>query len=103
MATYTIQVILTVAHLTRTALASPWVSALAAAQCVLLLFRLQYFSRVFKSTRFAFIEAVRDVVSETRWVFAAVMVILTGFAAAFHILFRRDQGTKVRRKKDQGE
>ena len=38
-------------HTTRLSVASGWLSVLAAVQCVLLLFKLQYFSRVFKPTR----------------------------------------------------
>lgn len=78
-------------HLSRRGLASNWLSVLLALQCVFMLFRLQYFSRGFKSTRFAFLEAVRDVVSEIRHYFLFMIAIMFGFAAAFHILFRRDQ------------
>ena len=43
---------------------------------------------MFKSTRFAFLEAVRDVVSEIRYYLAFILVIQAGFACAFYILLR---------------
>lgn len=93
LTTYILQVAITVMHITRTGLVSPWLSIAAAMQCICLLFRLQFFSRVFKSTRFSFLEAIRDVISEIRYYFAFLLIILGGFAAAFHILFRQDQNS----------
>jgi uncharacterized membrane protein YgcG len=93
LTTYILQVAITVMHITRTGLVSPWLSVAAAMQCICLLFRLQFFSRVFKSTRFSFLEAIRDVISEIRYYFAFLLIILSGFAAAFHILFRQDQNS----------
>lgn len=45
LATYIIQLAVVVMHLGRLSISSDWLSILAAAQCILLLFRLQYFSR----------------------------------------------------------
>ena len=45
LATYAIQVAVVVMHLGRLSISSDWLSILAAALCILLLFRLQYFSR----------------------------------------------------------
>lgn len=45
LATYAIQVAIAVMHLGRLSISSDWLSILAAAQCILLLLRLQYFSR----------------------------------------------------------
>lgn len=45
MATYIIQVAVVVMHIGRLSISSDWLSILASAQCILLLFRLQYFSR----------------------------------------------------------
>ena len=89
--THLLQLTITGCYLTRTALDSEFLTIACAAQCVCLLFKLQFYSRVFKSTRFAFLEAVRDVVSEIRYYFLFWLIILVGFAGAFHILFRQDQ------------
>lgn len=59
--TYTIQISVSAMHLCRWKLKSDALSNLLALQCIFLLFRLQYYSRVFRSTRFAFLEAIRSV------------------------------------------
>ena len=66
LATYTIQLSATAMHLSRRGVGSDALSGLLAAQCVLLLFRTQYFSSVFKSTRVSFLDALRDVLAEVR-------------------------------------
>eukprot|EP00887_Chlorella_sp_A99_P000504 scaffold17.g504.t1 len=71
--TYVLQFAITALHLGRWVL-SGWISVMCAAQVVLLLFRLQWFSRCFASTRFQFVETV-----------------ILGFGVAFHVLFRLDQ------------
>lgn len=60
VATYALQVTIVTLHLGRIRLAAGWLSVAAALQCILLLFRLQYFSRVFKSTRFAFLDDIKE-------------------------------------------
>ncbi len=92
MATYAIQLTLTAMHLGRIGLESSMLSVLLALQCIFLMFRLQYFSRTFKSTRFSFLDAIRDVLVEIRGFFALLLIIFFGFASAFAILFRNDQG-----------
>lgn len=88
--TYVLQITITLLHLTRN-VHSGYLSIACALQCILLLFRLQYFSRVFTATRFAFLEAVKEAISAISiYLFFMVLVIL-GFAVAFHILFRKDQ------------
>jgi hypothetical protein len=93
IATYTIQISLTVMHLGRIGLESTTLSVLLALQCILLMFRLQYFSRTFKSTRFSFLDAIRDVLVEISPFFICLLIIMLGFASAFAILFRNDQDT----------
>ncbi|PSC73225.1 transient receptor potential cation channel subfamily V member 3 isoform X1 [Micractinium conductrix] len=91
--TYVLQVYITVLHLTRN-VHSGYLSIACALQCILLLFRLQYFSRVFTSTRYAFLEAIKEAISAISiYLFFMVLVIL-GFAVAFHVLFRKDQGNE---------
>ena len=57
VSTYGLQAAIVCMHLGRLGQGTTWLSVFSALQCILLLFRLQYFSRVFKSTRFAFLEA----------------------------------------------
>lgn len=70
-------------------------SVCCAAQCILLLFRLQYFSRVFRATRFAFVDDLVAVVKDVKTYLAFLAMVVFGWAAAFHILFRAasDQST----------
>lgn len=89
--TYGLQITVTIMHLGRIGLKSNILSVLLAAQVLLLLFKLQFFTRCFTSTRFSFVEAIRDVVMEIRQYFLFLIVIVFGFSAAFHILFRQDQ------------
>lgn len=92
IATYILQLWATLMHIGRVDLKSDALSVVLALQCIFLLFRLQYYSRVFKSTRFAFLETIRDVISEIRYYFVAMLIIMWGFSLSFYILFRRDQG-----------
>lgn len=91
MATYAIQVSLSIMHLGRIGLESNTLSVLLALQCIFLMFRLQYFSRTFKSTRFSFLDTIRDVLVEIKHYFLFLLIIMLGFASAFAILFRNDQ------------
>ena len=89
--TYIIQMAVTFMHLGRIGLKTDILSILLSLQCIFILFRMQYFSRVFKTTRFSFLETIRDVIYEIRHYFLFMMVLICGFAFSFHILFRRDQ------------
>ena len=50
------QITVTVMHLSRVDLHGCWLTVLPAVQCILLMFRLQYYSQVFRPTRFAFLD-----------------------------------------------
>jgi hypothetical protein len=88
--TYALQASIAALHLTRH-VSSGYLSILCALQCIMLLFRLQYFSRVFVATRFAFLEAVKDAVKAISAYLAFMLLVMMGFAVAFHVLFRADQ------------
>ncbi|PRW33106.1 transient receptor potential channel [Chlorella sorokiniana] len=91
LATYIIQIAVVVMHLGRLSISSDWLSILASAQCILLLFRLQYFSRVFRATRFSFLDSLKEVIHDVKWYLVFLLLMLGGFATSFHILYRRDQ------------
>lgn len=88
--TYVLQFAITALHLGRWVL-SGWISVMCAAQVVLLLFRLQWFSRCFASTRFQFVETVRDAIVSISAFLAFLLLVILGFGVAFHVLFRLDQ------------
>ncbi|EFN52792.1 expressed protein [Chlorella variabilis] len=88
--TYLLQITIAILHFSRN-VASGYLSIVCALQCILLLFRLQYFSRVFTATRFAFLEAVKEAISSISAYLAFMLLIMFGFAVAFHVLFRADQ------------
>jgi hypothetical protein len=88
--TYFFQISIVVLHLSRN-ISSGWLSIAAATQCILLLFKLQYFSRVFTPTKFAFLDDLKAVVSDVRWYIVFILLITVGYAAAFQTLFRQDQ------------
>eukprot|EP00878_Enallax_costatus_P003598 GHUV01003812.1.p1 GENE.GHUV01003812.1~~GHUV01003812.1.p1 ORF type:complete len:573 (+),score=199.32 GHUV01003812.1:368-2086(+) len=90
--TYSLQVAISVMHLGRLYLASGWLSVLVAFQCVLLWFRLNYFSRVFGgSSSFSIIESMQQVVVDIRFYLLYLLLMMWGFACAYCVLFRRDQ------------
>jgi len=89
--TYVFQIAIVVMHLGRLSISSGWLSIAAATQCVLLLFRLQYFSRLFTPTKFAFLDDLKEVIEDVRWYLLFILLILLGYAAAFQTLFRLDQ------------
>ncbi|PSC73953.1 WD-40 repeat [Micractinium conductrix] len=89
--TYVLQIAIAVQHLGRLNISSDWLSIMSAAQCIFLIFRLQYFSRVFRATRFAFLEDIKEVLHDVKYYLAFIVLLVLGFATAFHILYRRDQ------------
>jgi hypothetical protein len=56
-----LQAVIAVRHLSRTWVEPGWLPIAVAVQCVLLLFRVQYFSRVFRPTRIAFVDSIAEV------------------------------------------
>lgn len=67
----------------------------AAVEAILLLFRLQYFSRVFPNTRFSFVDDIKAVLSDVKYYIFFLIVIITGYAVAFHVLFRDPDDQKA--------
>lgn len=94
MITYFLQIFIVVSHLGRFHVSSGWLSIAAGSQCILLLFRLQYFSRVFNPTKFAFLDDIKAVLHDVRWYLVFIMLIVLGYSAAFQTLFRDPQDQK---------
>ena len=61
-----LQIVIAVRHLTRTWVEPGFLPIAMAVQCVLLLLRVQYFSRVFRPTRFAFVDSIAEVRGRAR-------------------------------------
>lgn len=93
--TYLLQIAIAIMHFGRIWLASHWLTYCLAVQCVLLMFRLQYFTQVLRPTRFSFTTVVREVVLETGWVFIFIILVCIAFGAAFHISFRTQDDDKT--------
>jgi hypothetical protein len=93
--TYILQVAITVLHFGRIWLASNWLTYCLAVQCILLMFRLQYFTQVLRPTRFSFSTVVREVVLEVGWVFIFIFLVCIAYGAAFHISFRTQDDEKT--------
>ncbi|KAL6778251.1 TRP11A [Auxenochlorella protothecoides x Auxenochlorella symbiontica] len=91
LTTYGLQAYITFLHLGRVTLKAGWLSVAAALQCILLLFRLQYFSRVFKSTRFSFVDDLKEVMHDVKYYLVFLLLVVAGWGLALHILFREDQ------------
>lgn len=89
--TYTLQGYIIICHVLRLQLESGGISIACSILSILLLFRLQYFSRVFPNTRFSFVDDLKAVLSDVKYYIGFLIVIISGYAAAFHILFRFDQ------------
>eukprot|EP00877_Chromochloris_zofingiensis_P000357 jgi/Chrzof1/10321/Cz04g37120.t1 len=88
---YGLQVLITVVHLQRDAVSSNWFSVVLALQCLLLWAKVQYFSRVLQATSTSFVDTLKAVISDVRYFLMFLILTLYSFAAAFHILFRKDQ------------
>ncbi|KAL6769108.1 TRP11C [Auxenochlorella protothecoides x Auxenochlorella symbiontica] len=86
--TYINQVAISGMHLGRLSVKSEWLTIVLAVQCIILLFRLQYWSRAFRATRFAFADVLWEVICDTSWLLAFLFLVMGGYAAAFHITFR---------------
>ena len=91
LATYALQTVITIQHLGRVWLQSSWLTYCLALQCILLTFRLQYFTQVLRPMRFSFTNVVREVLAEVRWMLLFIFVTCTGFGAAMHITFRKEE------------
>jgi len=91
VSTYALQLSIVCMHIFRFAVGSAWLSIAASTQCILLLFKLQFFSRVFTPTRFAFFDNIAAVLHDLRWFLTFLMLIVLGYSAAFTVLFRKDQ------------
>eukprot|EP00879_Flechtneria_rotunda_P016529 GHRR01017298.1.p1 GENE.GHRR01017298.1~~GHRR01017298.1.p1 ORF type:complete len:419 (+),score=119.78 GHRR01017298.1:343-1599(+) len=90
--TYSFQIAISVLHFGRDYLAAGWLSVLVAFQCVLLWFRLNYFSRLFGgSSSFSMIDSMRQVVVDVRVYLLYLLLMMWGFACAYCVLFRQDQ------------
>jgi hypothetical protein len=91
--TYGLQLYISVCHVLRWRIESGELSVVAALLAVLLLFKIQYFSRVAprKDIRFSFVDDVRRVLHDVRYFMMFLVLILAGYATAFQILFRADQ------------
>ncbi|KAK2080181.1 hypothetical protein QBZ16_000034 [Prototheca wickerhamii] len=90
--TYAIQIAVSVVHLSRCTLKSDWLTILLAAQCILLLFRVQYWARAFNASQFAFVDVVWEVIDDTSGLLVFLFMVMAGYGAAFHITFRIAEG-----------
>jgi len=90
-ATYGIQLVIVVMHFGRINVASGSLSIAAALQAILMLFRLQFFSRVMPNTHFALVDQLREVIASVQYYLIFLIIIILGYATSFHILFRYDQ------------
>ncbi|GBF92276.1 flagellar associated protein [Raphidocelis subcapitata] len=89
--TYALQISIAVVHLGRgTYLSASLLPALIAVQCVLLFFRLNYFSRLF-ANRFSLVDSLKQVIQDVRFYLLFLLLMVFGFACSFHVLFRDDQ------------
>jgi hypothetical protein len=89
--TYVLQILITVAHLQRSMFGTHWMSVVLATQCLLLWAKMQYYSRVFQSTSTSFVDTLKAVLYDVRYFLCFLVLTFYSFAAAFHILLRRDQ------------
>ncbi|GLC47485.1 hypothetical protein PLESTB_000891500 [Pleodorina starrii] len=90
-ATYGMQLAITVLHLGAFRNGPYWLMLAVAVQAILLVVRLTFFSRVFKSTAFDFVGSLQTVVSEVGWYVAVLLLLMWGFACAFFTIFREDE------------
>jgi hypothetical protein len=91
--TYVFQILISIAYFGRWHLKSDALSILSALQVLLLWWRVQYFARAFQNMRNTFLNTIVAVIRDV-WPFLLLLLItLWGFAGAFYILFRDEQGT----------
>lgn len=80
MLTYINQILIVAMHVGRFATNSEYVSILAALQCLLLLFRFQFFTRCLPQTRFSFVDDLKEVIGDVRWYLVFISAIVMGYA-----------------------
>lgn len=93
LCTYVLQVVISIAYLGRWQLHSDAISILAAIQVLLLWVRIQYFARAFQSMGNSFVNTLAAVVTSVRSFLMLLLITLWGFAGAYYILYRDEQGT----------
>ncbi|GFR52328.1 hypothetical protein Agub_g14867, partial [Astrephomene gubernaculifera] len=90
VATYGLQVAIAVLLLCRIEHGPYWLTFAVATQAILLVVRLTFFSRVFRSTTFDFMSSLETVIREVGWFLAVLLLFMWGFACAFFTIFRDD-------------
>mmetsp|Transcript_6515 Transcript_6515/g.18757 ORF Transcript_6515/g.18757 Transcript_6515/m.18757 type:complete len:521 (-) Transcript_6515:416-1978(-) len=94
LATYFLQIYITVSYFTRWNLDSETISIFTALQVLLLYWKIQYWARAFQPLKNSFVDTLRAVIRDSSWFILLLLVTLWGFSAAFYILFRSEQGSE---------
>ncbi|KAK9839401.1 hypothetical protein WJX81_000001 [Elliptochloris bilobata] len=89
--TYSNQAAIVIMHLSRQGVNSDSIVILMAAQCILLWLRLQYYLRVFRASKFAFVDTLVAIMADVKIFLVFLFLTLLGFAASFHVLYKKDQ------------
>ncbi|KAI8467566.1 MAG: hypothetical protein J3K34DRAFT_523650 [Monoraphidium minutum] len=90
LCTYGLQIAIVALHFTRVGIDTNWFVDMVAVQCVLLFFRLNYFSRLF-ANKFSFLDSLQQVVMDCRFYLFFLLLMTYGFACSYCVLFRNDQ------------
>lgn len=89
--TYIFQFLIFFTHLGRLWVSTHWLTYLLSIQCILLMFRLQYFTQCFHTMRFSFSTVIRQVLIDLKWIFLFVFLTCFAYGAAVHIAFRQEK------------
>lgn len=87
-AMYTLQILILIVYFDRSSIKSGWYSAVLACQCVLLFAKIQYFSRVFDTSRGSLVDTLKVVIGEVKWFLLFIFLTMLSFGIAFSILYR---------------
>eukprot|EP00879_Flechtneria_rotunda_P030709 GHRR01033380.1.p1 GENE.GHRR01033380.1~~GHRR01033380.1.p1 ORF type:complete len:313 (+),score=66.53 GHRR01033380.1:359-1297(+) len=91
MASYALQIVITVLHIQRDFLDEGWFSVLVATQHVLMWTKLHYFAKAFNPTKTTIIDTIRIVLDDMKWFLLFLTLTMVGFGLAFYALFRQDR------------
>eukprot|EP00210_Caulerpa_lentillifera_P005001 g4775.t1 len=90
-AMYTLQILILAVYCNRSSVKEEWYSVVLASQCVLLFAKIQYFSRVFDTSRGSLVDTLKVVIGEVKWFLLFIFLTMLSFGIAFSILYRDEE------------
>ncbi|GMH44243.1 hypothetical protein BSKO_12177 [Bryopsis sp. KO-2023] len=91
MGTYALTLVALVVYLMSWGVCDVWFSILLGIQCILMVAKIQYFSRVFATSKGSFGDFLMVVIADVRWFLMFMFLTMIAFGMSFSIIYRHDK------------